>query len=245
MKNLFSLNEIPFKPTKMKSVEQVFTSIAAFIMGLMPATGFGFFAYLCYAGISGPGGIVGAVLFILAGLFFWYQIYITASRRGIAEFVSRQDASPDLDNLAPTSNSNYRKLTAREYFDLHQKGELLFKGGSLRIWGDFRERQLETAHLIDRVQLDEPNTLQLLFSSGNRLTIHKPETILESPTYLKILSANSIKWEWFDEQQKRTCYFSYHLQNSRISTYTNSSWESHDMDILLGEPAVVMSQVEE
>ncbi|NUQ22396.1 MAG: hypothetical protein HUU34_00470 [Saprospiraceae bacterium] len=158
----------------------------------MPASGFGFFAYLCYAGISGPGGIVGAVLFSLAGLFFWYQIYITASRRGIAEFVSRLDASPDLDNLAPTGNSNYRKLTAREYFDLHQKGELLFNLSSHRSRPTRRSQYVAIAIFI-----------------------------------------------------RQSACFSYKLQDSRISTYTNSSWESHDMDILLGEPAVVMSQVEE
>lgn len=150
-------------------------------------------------------------------------------------------ASPDLDNLEPSADSETRKLSMEEYVVNFSKSDVKFKGGGyLRIWGDYKSRRLEEYHLVSNVELLDQSTIQISFQSGNRLRIWKPETIFDAPTFMKVLKAERIKWEWYDNKNNKRYYYEYWVEGNGIRTKTDYDWKSYKIDTMLGDPAIFM-----
>lgn len=205
---------------------------------MITIAGLGFLGLLFYDAIKGFWGVFIFIIFILLGLFLGYIVYITARRRGFDEFSTALNASPDLDNLEPTADSDFRKLDTQEYFEKFTTGNRLCSGGYIRIWGDFRSRQLDIYNEISQVKLDMSDVLTIEFTNNNKVTIVNPKAIYESTTYLKILEASEIIWEWVDNETNKKLYFNYRVEKRSIRTKTNSDWKSYKIDTLLGEPAI-------
>jgi hypothetical protein len=222
----------------MKTLRNILSILISGFYGLITIAGLGFLGFLFYDGIKGFLGILLFVIFILLGLFLGYVVFITARRRGFVEFATAINASPDLDNLEPTSDSYFRKLNTQEYFEKLTNGDKLFSGGYIRIWGDFRSRQLDIFNEINRVRLDMSDVLVIEFTNDNKVTIVNPNTIFESTSYLKILEATEIIWEWIDKDSKERFYFNYLVNKRSIKTKTNSDWKSYKIDTILGQPAI-------
>jgi len=222
----------------MKTLRNILSIIESGFFGLMTIAGLGFLGFLFYNEIQGSLGIFLFILFILLGLFLGYAVFITARRQGLVKFLTAVNASPDLDNLEPASDSDFRKLNAQEYFEKFSSGDKLFSGGYIRIWGDFRSRQLDIHNEISRVKLDMSDVLVIEFTNSNKLTIVNPKTIFESTSYLKILEASEIIWEWIDKNSDQRFYFNYLVNKRSIKTKTNSDWKSYKIDTILGQPAI-------
>ena len=222
----------------MKTLREILSIIASGFYGLITIAGLGLLGFLFYDGIKGFSGILLFIVFILLGLFLGYVVYITARRRGFIEFATAVKATPDLDNLEPTSDSDFRKLNANDYFENSSKGDRLFSGGFIRIWGDFRSRQLNIHNEISQVKLDMSDVLVIEFTNNNKVTIVNPKTIFESASYLKILEATEIIWEWIDTDSNQRFYFNYLVNKRSIKTKTNSDWKSYKIDTILGQPAI-------
>jgi hypothetical protein len=223
----------------MKTISNILTTIAAVIIGLLLATVFVMIGLMIYTSIRGIEGIAIALLISLVGIFLGFVVYSTAKRRGILEFLTTVRASPELDNLEPTENSDFRKLTIAEYLDKFKNGDRLFNGGLIRIWGDFKSRKLDKFNEIQTVKKIDLEKFQINFVGGNQLTIWNPEIILESLSYLKILKAERIRWEWHDQNGTEN-YYDYSIIDNKIKTVTNTDWISYKIDTLLGVPAIEM-----
>jgi hypothetical protein len=204
----------------------------------MTIAGLGILGFLFYNEIQGSLGIFLFILFILLGLFLGYAVFITARRQGLVMFLTAVNASPDLDNLEPASNSDFRRLNAQEYFENFARGDKLFSGGYMKIWGDFRSRQLDIFNEISCVKLNMPDVLVIEFRNDNKVTIVNPKTIFESTSYLKILQATEIVWEWIDKDSNKRFNFNYLVNKRFIKTRTNSDWKSNKIDMTLGQPAI-------
>jgi len=217
----------------MKTLSNILTTIAAVIIGLIPACGFVIIGFLIYASIKGIEGIAIALLISLVGIFLGFVVFNTARRRGILDFITAVRASPELDNLEPTENSDFRKLTISQYIDKFIKGDRLLKGGQIRIWGDFKSRQLDIFNELESAKQIDVDKLQINFSGERQLTIWNPGTIHESLTYLKILKADRIKWEWQDENGTKN-YYDYWIKGNKIKTETNTDWDIYNIDTSTG-----------
>jgi len=222
----------------MKTLRNILAIIVSGFYGLITITGLGIVGFLLYDGIKGSLGIFLFIIFILLGLFLGYAVYIIARRQGLVTFLTAVNASPDLDNLEPASDSDFRKLNAQEYFEKFASGDKLFSGGYMKIWGDFRSRQLDIFNEISLVKLNMSDVLMIEFTNGNKVTIVNPKTIFESTTYLKILEAKEIIWEWIDKNSNQRFYFNYLVNKRSIKTKTNSDWRSNKIDTILRQPAI-------
>lgn len=165
-------------------------------------------------------------------------------RNGIFDFMSVVVASPDLDNLEPTMESQTKKRTPKELAELNQKGESLFKGGSLKIFGDWHGEP-QVFLKISRIDYDElENRMVIEFSPKTTLLIEEPGPVLESPSMLKILSAKRIKIEFRHKTEnspaKDKYYKSYAVSKNRIRTETNIDWTKQKMDAAIGQDALLI-----
>lgn len=225
----------------MKTIIEAFRITIAVGMGILASISIAFFGLLIYDKNRGLVGMILAALVGLLAIYVGYQIYRTARRRGILEFSAAVHASPDMDNLEPSGDSDVRRVKVKEYVDLVNNRGSIFKGGCIRIWGDWKDRNLEQIHTIEQARyLDSENILQITFKDKSQVSIWTPQIITESPTYLKILKADKIKWEWPTDNHAVKSYYVYHRENKIIRTETNTDWKADKMDILLGEPALLL-----
>jgi hypothetical protein len=214
--------------------------IRAFFSGFLGFLGISFFGILIYNEIQNWLGLLIAAGFVILGFFLGRFVYITSVRRGFLSLSTAINASPDLDNIDPSGDSDTRKLSPQEYVDSFSKSDQKFKGGSLKIWGDFRSRSLEEHHLISNLSYLDSEAIQIDFHSGNKLTIWEPDVVFEASRFMKILSASRVRWEWNDSKKDRRFYYDYRVEGRDIKTSTDFDWKSYDIDTLLGEPAIVM-----
>jgi hypothetical protein len=220
------------------------TQLDSIIRGIFTFLGVCFFGVTIYLFVvPNIWGIFIIILFGILGFYLGRFVFITAKRRGILAMSSALQASRDLDNLEPSRNSETRKLTPNQYIKHFQKSELKFVGGPLQIWGDFKSRKLEDNHTIKDIRLLDKRTMKISFQSGNNLTIWNPEIIFDAPTFMKVLKAERIRWEWNEPKSKKKFYYEYQIEGENIRTKTDFDWKSYDIDTLLGAPAIFMYKI--
>lgn len=225
----------------MKTITEIFRIIYALVVGFLASLGIGVFAVLILDKNRNVLGIVPTMVIGLFALFVGYQIYNTVRRRGVADFVNALKASPDMDNLDPSDDSMVRKVSVKEFVDFVNEGNNFFKGRNIRIWGDWNGRKLENIHQLKRAKYkDGERLLEIAFRDKSQVYIWNPQRIIETDTYLKILKADKVRWEWKSINQKSVFYYDYRVENGKIKTGTNSDWKGDEMDTLLGEPAIFM-----
>jgi len=171
-----------------------------------------------------------------------YKIYAVILRRGILEFLTAIHATPTLDNLPLTDQTDVKQLSAQEFAERFSNKENIFTGGIIRIWGDWEGRDLESINELSRVEHEmNEGILKIVFLNNNKLTIWHPDYVFESESYLKINEAEKIKWEWLSNIDKNSYnYFIYELDSKEVKIRTNTKLNSNKYDTILGQPALFM-----
>ncbi|WMJ74231.1 hypothetical protein RCC89_13795 [Cytophagaceae bacterium ABcell3] len=153
-------------------------------------------------------------------------------------------ATPDLDHLEPTSNSETKRRRPCELVELIEDSKNLCKGGSLRLYGSWFGKhydnchKIETAHYYKRL-----NIVTLNFKGGLNLKVYNPEHIFEASTFLKVVHADRVKLSWINDKKNinpRNYYIDYTRKNNKIRTETNLSCRKPTCDISLNAPALII-----
>jgi hypothetical protein len=222
----------------MNALKNILTTISAAFYGLFPALFFWIIALLIYNSNRGAGGITASIIVSIIGVVIGIIVYNSSKRRGLSELFLRSEiGSPDYDNLDPTEDFDFLKLSVAEYIEKFSNGKSLIKSGFISIWGDFRGRQLDVLNEIESIMQVDLEKVQISFKNKRKLTVWHPELILESGNYLKLIRADRVRWEWRDQDGKQS-YCDYRFTHWGIKTETNTDWKIHRIDTLPGEPAV-------
>ena len=219
--------------------------ITGFIFGLAPlavATIIGVFVYASFPNMIGIiiFGILG-ILSIWLGLNIFKKIQII----GPIEFMTAVHASPDLDNLEPTKDSETKKINPDEIVEQLKNQDNLFKGGTLRIYGDWFGKPHDNYHTLKSAEFNiQQNRLTLFFNEGEKLEVYNPRNILEASTFLKVIDADRIKLTWYyygkAQDKENQYYLDYKVNNNKILTETDVDWYKPVFDVSLGKPALMI-----
>ncbi len=219
--------------------------LTGILAGLTPLVIAGILSVLIYNELPNAAGIFIAVLLGLLAMWLGMQIFQKVQRVGIFDFMSVVVASPDLDNLEPTEGSKTKRRTPGELAELTQKNQQLFKGGSLKIFGDWHGEPYQNTLDLLQIDYDElKKQMVMTFSQNTRIIIDEPDHILESPSVLKILSAKEVRLEFWHKRAHAAVegnYFkTYRVRGNRLETDTNIDWTDQKMDAALGQDALIM-----
>lgn len=226
-------------------MRQVINIIAGFIFGLAPLAGAIIIGIAIYASFPNTAGII--ILGLLGVLSIWLglKIFKRVQIVGPIEFMTASHASPDLDNLEPTKDSETKRRSPEEIVRLLKNNNNLFQGGSFRIFGDWFGKPHDNNHQIVSADFDDQlNKLTLNFKEGEKLEIYNPRHIFEASTFLKIVQADRIKLTWFYYGKTQTpehqYFIDYSLTGKKITTETNVDWYKPIFDVSLGNPALMI-----
>ncbi|TRZ42181.1 hypothetical protein [Robertkochia solimangrovi] len=226
-------------------MRQVINIISGFIFGLAPLAGATIIGIAIYASLPNTIGII--ILGLLGVLSIWLglKIFKRVQIVGPIEFMTAVHASPDLDNLEPTKDSETKRRFPEEFVRIVENNDNLFKGGTFRIFGDWFGKPYDNYHEIESAEYDEQlKRLTLNFNEGEKLEIYNPKHIFEASTFLKIINADRIQLTWFyygKTQTKENQYFlDYNLKDKKVTTETNVDWYKPIFDVSLGEPALMI-----
>jgi len=193
---------------------------------------------LAYLSLGGFSGLLLSLLFIFLACFSGFYVFKTAMQVGILKFISVNESSPELDNLLPTPSDNFQLVKLDEFVKLFEIEPTRFHGGTIAIWGDWQERDLEKINEISNIKyLEEDSNLIIDFENGNKLIISKPEIIFVGKAYLKIVKADKIEWQW-DHVLEDYKYSIYKLNGKKIEKSSNIKWSSFKTFTSIAEPAV-------
>ncbi len=197
----------------------------------------GALAYFTFEGIT---GILVGLLFIFIACFSGFYVFKTVMQVGVIKFMSTNASSPDLDNLKVTPSDGYQIIEIEKFVESFDKEPTDFYGGNVKIWGDWQGRDLEKINEISAVEYEkESSVLSLNFKNGNKLLITKPNLIIAGKTYLKIVKAEKIEWQW--ETVLTNCNFiTYTLNEKEIEMHSNVKWSSLRTFLSIGEPALMI-----
>lgn len=219
--------------------------ISGIIAGIFPLIIAGIFGVLIYNELQNLIGIIICVILALLAIGLGIQIFKKIQRNGIFDFMSVVVASPDLDNLEPSKDSKIKKRTANELAELNHKNENIFKGGTLKIFGDWHGEPYRNSLKILSIDYDEEKKQMIIqFSQKTKILIDEPDHILESPSVLKILSAKKIRLE-FQHKKKGSkeegSYFkNYTVVKNKIETESNINWTEQKIDAAIGQDALLI-----
>lgn len=226
-------------------MKKLINLITGIIAGIFPLVVAGIFSVFIYNEFQNVFGIIIGVLLILSAIWIGTQIFKKIQQNGIVDFMAVVTASPDLDNLEPSAESNTKKRTAKELAELNHKNENIFQRGTLKIFGDWHGEPYQNSLKILRIYYNEElKQMEIQFSENTRIIIDEPDHILESPSVLKILSVKRIKLE-FQQKKKgsteETSYFkNYKVVNNRVLTETNMDWIKQKIDAAIGQDALII-----
>lgn len=222
-------------------IKQALTHFIAGLFGLMATSVLAGIGILIVSSSQSILSLFFAVIFIAGGLFLGYKVYSTAVHRGIVNFMTSVNASPDLDNLEPSANSNHKKYDLRDFTSAFAKKENLFlKGSQISVWGNHTFPGFGSNVEIKDVKSDDQKTLEILFGSGNKLKIRHPQNIIEGRSYFKILNCEKVEWRYLDPLQNKFVSIIFERPNNHIKVTNHSNilvkWDSFQP----GEPSVVL-----
>jgi hypothetical protein len=185
--------------------------------------------------------LIFATIIIATGFFLGYKIYRTALSRGIISFMTSVIASPDLDNLEPSVNSNHKKYDILQFISAFQKKENLFpKGTRLRVWGNYKFPGFNSYHEIESVQSPDKNLLEISFRDEKSLKIWNPQYILEGKSYFKIVNCDKVEWKDTNTSDDKPVTALFELKNNHIKVATQPNIPVSKDSFQPGEPAVIL-----
>ncbi len=217
------------------------THFVAGILALLATSVFFIIGVLTAASSQSILSVIFAGIFIAGGLFIGYKVYRTALSRGIIFFMTSVVASPDLDNLEPTADSDHKKYDISQFISAFQKKENLFpKGTRLRVWGNYTFPGFNSYHEIESVKSPDTKLLEISFSKGTSLKIWNPQYILEGKSYFKIVDCAKIEWTYSEASGNKPVSAVFELENNHIKVATQPNIPVSKDSFQPGEPAVVL-----
>jgi len=100
---------------------------------------------------------------------------------------------------------------------------------------------LDEINEIKEINHEKASTiLSIEFKNGNKLIITKPDIIIGGKTYLKIVKADKIEWQW-DTVLEDYKYSIYRREGKKIKKDSNAKWFSLKTFISIGEPALMIA----
>lgn len=222
-------------------IKQALTRFIAGLFALMATSVFCGIGILTAASSQSIISILFAVIFIAGGFLLGYKVYKTAIHRGILNFMTSVNASPDLDNLEPSANSNHKKYNLREFISAFQKKENLFmKGSKMIIFGNYNFPGFSSNLEIKDIKSNDLKTLEIFFGSGNKLKIWNPQNIIEGKSYFKILNCEKVEWKYPDPVKNKSASAIFEQQNNHIKVSTQRNTPIRKDSFQPGEPALVL-----
>ena len=230
---------------KKEAMKKLINVISGLIAGLAPLVFAVIFGILIYNEIQNFIGISIGLILAVAAIWVGIKIYKSIQRKGIFDFLTVVNASPDLDNLEPTKDSKTKKRTPKELAELNKKRQTIFKGGTIKIFGDWFGEPYENFMKIVKINYDDSKKQMIIqFEKQTRIIIDEPDHILESPTVLKILSAKKIQLEFQHEKknskEKGNFFKTYTIINNKLKTDTNIDWTNSKIDASIGQDAIII-----
>ncbi len=226
-------------------MRQIINIISGFIFGLAPLAGATIIGIAIYASLPNTSGIIILVLLGILSIWLGFKIFKKVQIVGPIEFMTAVHASPDLDNLEPTKNSETKRRSPEELIHFLENKNNLFKGGTFRIFGDWFGKPYDNYHEIKSAEFnDKLKLLTLNFKEGEKIEVYNPKHIFEASKFLKIISADRIKLTWFYYGKTKTIenlyFLDYILTDKKFTTETNVDWYKPIFDISLGDPALMI-----
>ncbi|WP_299581639.1 hypothetical protein [uncultured Sunxiuqinia sp.] len=226
-------------------MKKTINRLSGFIVALFPLVIAAVISFFLYNEWPNMLGIVLSLLLVSAACWAGYSIYVKVQRNGIIDFLTVVNASPDLDNLEPTADSQTKQRSPQELVDLWDQGLNVFKGGTIRIFGDWFGAPYEYPVKINAVGYDNfSKTMTLSFDKGIQIRLREPGAILESRSFLRILSASDVYLEFQDntnEQDEPGTYFkSYKVENNEVKASTSIGGEQARMEASIGHDALIV-----
>jgi hypothetical protein len=118
-----------------------------------------------------------------------------------------------------------------------------FKGGSLRIYGDWFGRPHDNFH-IPKTFFFENSTLVITFEDDETLTIWDPAHVQIEEHIFRVGTASKVRWEWFyygrSKIEKNRFFLEYKKDRREIHTDTNVDWYGPSFHASMNEPAVML-----
>jgi hypothetical protein len=118
-----------------------------------------------------------------------------------------------------------------------------FKGGGLRMFGDWFGRPHDNVHIPKKFSFDN-DVLTITFDGDETLTIWNPSHVQIQERMFKIGEASKVRWEWFyygrPKTQENRFFLEYVKDQSGIHTDTNVSWYTPPFHTSMKELAVVI-----
>lgn len=226
-------------------MRQIVNVVSGILFGLAPLVGSAIIGLVLYDSYPGTIAVIIDVLIGIGAIWIGLDIFKKVKAVGPIEFMSNINSSPELDHLQPEPNSETKRRQPLELVQLMAKKEHLFKGGSMRIYGDWFGEPYSSSHEFEQAQFDKTlNLLTLAFKNGEKLEIHHPTGIFEASTFLKVLDASRIKKTWPSDEKadkhQGSYYLDYKKESKTINTDTNVERKHHTFNVSLGEPALMI-----
>ncbi|NHN24853.1 hypothetical protein FIA58_004105 [Flavobacterium jejuense] len=226
-------------------MRKAINSITGFIIGLAPLAGTTIIGIAIYASLPNTIGLIIVGFLVVSSLWLGLKMFKRVQIVGPIEFMTSVHASPDLDNLEPTNDSETKRRNPEEIVERIKNNDHLFKGGTFRIYGDWFGKPYDNYHELKYAEFDKQlNRLTLVFKENERLEIYNPRHIFEASTFLKVVNADRITLTWFylgkTHVKENQYYLDYKRNNNKIVTQTDVDWYKPTFDVSLGEPALII-----
>lgn len=127
-----------------------------------------------------------------------------------------------------------------EYLEQHF---VKFKGGSLRIFGDWFGRPYDNFHVPKTFSFVD-NILVITFENDETLTIWNPSQLQIEEHTFKVEEASKVRWEWFyygrPKIEENRFFLEYAKDQSAIHADTNVNWYRPRFNTSMKESAVIL-----
>jgi|GEM_PF-1716505 len=228
-----------FLPALTKTV----SAFSAFVIALLPLAGLTIVAISVYEYRSDEIGIGIIAAIGLFGLFLSYKIFRLTYTKGIIGTYATVDASPDADHPEPSEGSNFQRCLPEDVDRFINMERSWTQNAMVSVYGDYYQRPFKKAHKIAFFSHEaESNILTIRFEGGQTLVVTNPQEMFEANTYLKILKADEVKYEWDHARDGKTISSGYTFTPSgrRILTETFPENMHPRFEIGLNMPAIML-----
>ncbi|MTI41728.1 hypothetical protein [Fulvivirga lutimaris] len=175
--------------------------------------------------------VISGLIFI-GGIYASYYVFRLIKSRPFGEI--NNFSSPDLDHLIPTAGSGVKEIAKEELVELYQTGVWKPGNGVLKIWGDWKAKNLDKPKKITAIAFNkETNQLVISFSKG-RVLVLSPRIIHITSSSLKIMYADKILWNWEGESS-----LIYEKHQKEITRASNIEMELGEFDVDVSQPALL------
>lgn len=219
--------------------------VSGIIVGIAPLLIAGILGVFIYNELQNLIGILICVILGVGAIWIGVRIFKKVQNNGVVDFLAVVNASPDLDNLEPVEGSKTKMRTPKELAELSQTPHQLFKGGTIKIFGDWHGEPYQNAfEILGITYYESKKQLEIQFLGNTKIVMDEPDNILESPSVLKILTASKVTLEFPKETQNSAkngiCFKTYTVVNNRVESTSNIVSIEQKMDAAIGQDALII-----